>query len=90
MRGAAAPEQRAGGAVRLSLNDAIKDLVLRDLPPSHDEDDGGEAPSSPSKTTKTRAKWRKRRDRRDRHEGSGMRVSPRRCDTSMRSTETSR
>jgi hypothetical protein len=43
----------------ISLNDAIKDLVLRHLPPDQDEDDGGEAPSSPSKAAKTSAKRRK-------------------------------
>lgn len=49
----------AGGAVRVSLNDAIKDLVLRHLPPGQDENDGGEAPNSPSKAAKTSAKRRK-------------------------------
>ena len=48
-----------GGAVRVSLNDAIKDLVLRHLPPGQDEGDKGEAPSSPSKAAKTSAKRRK-------------------------------
>ena len=47
----------AGGAVRVSVNDAIKDLVLRHLPPAEEEGEGGEVPNSPSKA-KTSAKRR--------------------------------